>query len=145
MEPSVIEKELREQAEELGIGDHVLWLDKIDYKELPILYSLADVVINIPEQDGLPITVLEASACMTPVITSDLPAYQEFLSEGAYVRVRSGDVEALANAIHDTLRKSPDQLAGDLKTNFELVLNKAEQKKCFFVMKNIYMEAQKLA
>jgi len=94
--PVAYEKELREQAEELGIGDHVLWLDKIDYKELPILYSLADVVINIPEQDGLPITVLEASACMTPVITSDLPAYQEFLSEGAYVRVRSGDVEALA-------------------------------------------------
>ena len=62
---------------------------------MPILYSLADVVINIPEQDGLPVTLFEASACRVPVITSDLPPYQEYLSEGDYFRVAAGDVEGI--------------------------------------------------
>jgi glycosyltransferase involved in cell wall biosynthesis len=137
----LIENEIRKLIEDLGIDNYVIWLDKIDYSEIPILYSLADVVINVPEQDGLPVTLLESSACMRPVVTTDLLSYQEFISNGSYCRVQVGDVEKVESAINEILMKSPDQLAKELINNYNLILRSADQKKCILELKEIYLEA----
>lgn len=133
-----LESELKKLADDLGIGDRVLWLDKLDYGELPILYSLADAVVNVPEQDGLPVTLFEASACQTPIVTSDLPSYQEFLSDGACFRVDVGDADAVAKSLMTILEKGHSGLANQLRTNYELVLQMADQRKCLAIMEEIY-------
>lgn len=140
-----VEIALRELAENLRVVDQVFWVDEMDYINIPILYSLADVVINIPEQDGLPVTLFEVSACMAPVITSDLPSYQEFLSEGAYFRVLSQDVNEIADAIQKVLSESRQTMINNLLKNHNLVAEKASQEKCFLGIEQIYQGLGKFA
>lgn len=129
---------LRELAKDFGIGDQVIWVDEMDYANIPILYSLADLVINIPEQDGLPVTLFEVSACMTPVITSDLPCYKEFISEGVYFRIGLGDINGIVHAMQRVFSKSGWDMVEDLRKNYDLVAEKASQEKCFSVIEEIY-------
>jgi glycosyltransferase involved in cell wall biosynthesis len=131
------EDELRKLANELGVLDRIFWLDEMDYGQIPLLYNLANVIVNVPEQDGLPVTLFEASACMTPVITSDLPAYQEFLSGGDYFCVSVGDVAELAKAIKLVLVDNKN-LIRQLEKNYQLVDKTANQKKSISDLERIY-------
>lgn len=134
------EDELRVLAKQLGIANQIIWVDEMDYEQIPLLYNLANVIVNVPEQDGLPVTLFEASACMKPVITTDLPAYQEFLSAGEYIRVPVGDVAKLAEAIKLVLADNKS-LIEQLGKNYELVLKTANQKKCLSGLNLIYSQA----
>ena len=66
--------EMRALADQLALGDAVVYVPQVAYAEIPDLYRAADLVLSVPSSDGLPVSVLEAMACGTPVIASDLPA-----------------------------------------------------------------------
>jgi glycosyltransferase involved in cell wall biosynthesis len=132
------ENTLRNLATDLGVTDKVIWVEEMDYLQIPILYSLADLIINIPEQDGLPVTLFEASACMTPVLTSNLSSYQEFLSDGAYYRVGVGDINGVVAVLERVLVESDEGLSEKLQKNYNLIVDKADQEKCFPVIDQIY-------
>jgi glycosyltransferase involved in cell wall biosynthesis len=92
--------EMRALANELALGDAVVYVPQVSYAEIPDLYRAAEVVLSVPSSDGLPVSVLEAMACGAPVIASDLSALRELADDGAdlsLVPVR--DVEALSQAI----------------------------------------------
>jgi glycosyltransferase involved in cell wall biosynthesis len=74
---------LQRQIEELGLRDRVKFLDYVSYQQLPILLnqSLALVFPSLWEGFGLP--VLEAMACGTPVIASNLSSLPEVAGEAA--------------------------------------------------------------
>ena len=74
---------LRIQIAELGITDQVKILDYVNYNELPKIISnaLAFVFPSLWEGFGFP--VLEAMACGTPVITSNLSSLPEVTSDAA--------------------------------------------------------------
>lgn len=133
------EDELRELVEQLGVENQIIWVDEMEYEQIPLLYNIANVIVNVPEQDGLPVTIFEASACMKPVITSDLPAYQEFLSAGDYLRIPVGDVTKLAEAIKLVLVDN-NSLNGQLEKNYQLVLKTANQKKSLSCLIQIYSQ-----
>ncbi|MBW8011282.1 MAG: glycosyltransferase family 4 protein [Chloroflexi bacterium] len=136
----IFEKIIRELAVDLGISDQVIWMDEMNYTQLPVLYSLADMIINFPEQDGLPVTLFEASACKTPIITCNLPSYREFLIEGTYYRVGVGDVKGLEDAMKSVLDENNDDMTGNLQKSYNLVFDKADQVKCFSIIEQIYQE-----
>ena len=71
-------------------------------RELARLYAGAAVLVlpSLYESFGLP--VLEAMACGTPVVASDLPALRELVGD-AGVLVDPNDVDALAEAVHKIL------------------------------------------
>lgn len=138
----VIQNDLQELARKLKVNDQVIWLDTMPYEELPILYSLADLIINIPEQDGLPVTLFEASACKVPLITSDLPSYQEFLAKGAYFRVAVRDIDGIVSAMQKVLRDRDDELVEGLQRNYDLIVQVADQSKCFATLEKIYQSLQ---
>jgi glycosyltransferase involved in cell wall biosynthesis len=76
------------------------------------LYRQAAVVVSVPSSDGTPQSVLEAMACGSAPVLSDLPSLSAWIQpevEGLFVPV--GDVAALAAAIlrlldDDRLRES---------------------------------------
>jgi glycosyltransferase involved in cell wall biosynthesis len=138
-----LEDELRDQAVSLGINEKVIWLKEIDYDQLPILYSLADLVINIPERDGLPVTLFEVSACMTPIITSDLPAYHGYCSEGAYFFVGVEDTKGIEKLMNLILESDAKEIKNSIQMNFDLVVRTADQKRCFSVIEKIYKDLAK--
>jgi glycosyltransferase involved in cell wall biosynthesis len=91
--------EMRALAGQLALGDAIVYVPQVSYAEIPDLYRAADLVLSVPSSDALPVSVLEAMACGTPVITTDLPALRELMDDGAELAlVPVRDVEALSRA-----------------------------------------------
>jgi len=74
---------LKKQVQELGISDQVKFLEYVSYDDLPriIRGAIALVFPSLWEGFGLP--VLEAMACGTPVITSNLSSLPEVAGDAA--------------------------------------------------------------
>jgi len=104
----------------------------------PALYTLADVVVNFPDYDGLPVSLFEAAACKRTIITNNLPAYREILGSAAFYGSTPKDVVGLAEAMRSVLAKSPEALATELETNYALVAEKADQLQCMDGMIRTY-------
>ena len=75
--------QLQQQAQELGIGDRVRWLNYLSYEELPVVISNAVALVFPTLWEGFGLPVLEAMACGTPVITSDLASLPEITGDAA--------------------------------------------------------------
>jgi len=60
-----------------GVQDNVMFLGRTPDVDLPILYSGAEYFINLSLEEGFGIPLLEAMACETPAIVSDIPAFRE--------------------------------------------------------------------
>lgn len=92
-------------AMSLGLSKRVHFLGKIDPSNLPPLYNAADVLLLPsfpPESFGMPI--IEALACGTTAISSDLPGVKEAINDGVdgYV-VPKGNIESLTSTLQKVL------------------------------------------
>jgi glycosyltransferase involved in cell wall biosynthesis len=56
--------------------------------------------------DGFPVTFLEAAACQRPVITKRLPSYAGTFAENYFDMVEPDDIDALADAMVQTVNGS---------------------------------------
>jgi glycosyltransferase involved in cell wall biosynthesis len=79
-------------------GEGVRTLGTPHDEELASLYSGAVALVTSSWMEGYGLPPLEAAACGTPSIVSDLPVYDETLGDSA-VRVPRGDAVALAGAL----------------------------------------------
>ena len=68
-------------------------------QELAMIYSMADVFVNLTYADMFPTVNLESLACGTPVITYLTGGSPEAVDEKTGVVIKQGDVEAVAEAI----------------------------------------------
>jgi glycosyltransferase involved in cell wall biosynthesis len=107
---------LREQMRTLGVAERIRILDAIAHDEMPDHLRVARVVVSMPESDSFPVSLLEAMACATPVIASDLPPARSVLEPIAPASlVPVGDAASLAAALRRALALSGDdrQRLGD--------------------------------
>jgi glycosyltransferase involved in cell wall biosynthesis len=91
--------------EELGVAERVRMLGYVDGAHLRGLYGAADVFAFPSLVEGFGLPPLEAMACGTPVVTSDIPALRETAGDAAE-RVAPTDVEGLADALRRVLEDS---------------------------------------
>ena len=93
------------QIRTLGLGDRVRMLG---YRsDVWRLMKCAGVVVNPSRFEGQPNAVLEAMACGTPLVVSDIPAHREFLSPGRAALLSPRAHDAWVGAIREALRASP--------------------------------------
>lgn len=84
------EQALKLLTHHLGIAHHVNFLGAVSQSELPSLYQRAAVFVapfvraESGDQDGFPVTLLEAIACGCPVIVGDLPVFNDILDMTEY-------------------------------------------------------------
>jgi glycosyltransferase involved in cell wall biosynthesis len=74
--------------------------DLPDEQAIANLYRAADVAVSVPSSDGTPLSVLEALACGTVPVLSDLPSLRAWVRhevEGLFVPL--GDVQAISDSI----------------------------------------------
>jgi len=92
-------------AERSGIGDRLAFTGPLDDEELAARYRGAQVLVMPSRQEGFGLPVLEAMACGTPVVASDVPVIREVLGDGAQAEslVDPDDHAALAGAIKRAL------------------------------------------
>lgn len=72
-----LEADLRAQARRLDIDDAVSFTGRVEPDDMPALFDAADVFVNASVLDNQPVSILEAFAAGTPVITTppgDIPA-----------------------------------------------------------------------
>jgi len=77
---------------------------------LPLFARAAALVVS-SQFEGFGLTLVEALACGTPVVSTDCPTGPaEILERGAYGRLAPvGDADALARALLETLNATPDR------------------------------------
>jgi len=106
---------LAELAESLGITDSLVQTDGVfaSHEELVPIYNAADVYVMPSTSEGFSLTLVEAMACGTPVITVDRAALGE-VATGHSLTLDEPTVEALADAMGRVL--SDASLRADLRT-----------------------------
>ena len=116
--PGPLHDDLRRQAEELGVADALHLIGAVSHRDLPGLYSAADVVavpsVHGPRGnvDGLPNVFLEALASGTAVVASRVGGIPDIGRDGeTAMLVPEGDVDALAAAISRLLLNDDERSA----------------------------------
>jgi len=98
------------QIANVPIGKSLLLPGMIPDSQLPALYRLADAFVFPSLKEGWGLVVLEAMASGTPVITSNIPPFTEFLSDADALLVNPYSVEAIALAMKTILQANTAQL-----------------------------------
>jgi glycosyltransferase involved in cell wall biosynthesis len=89
--------DLQSLAASLGLQNRVAFLGP--RRDIPALIKLADALILVSSQEGLPRSVMEAMAMSKPVIGSDIRGTRDLLAGGSGLLVPVGDISAIADAI----------------------------------------------
>ena len=97
---------LQALAEALGVGASVTFTGRRSREFLKLYYSAADLFVTTPWYEPFGITPLEAMACGTPVIGSDVGGIRYSVAEGVTGHlVPPNDPEALAERMAGLLRE----------------------------------------
>lgn len=93
---------LRKTMERLNLGRRVVTPGYIPQEDLPTVYSMATALVYPSLYEGFGLPVLEAMACGTPVITSNVSSMPEVAGDAALL-VSPEDTETLAGALERML------------------------------------------
>ncbi len=93
---------IRKLVDELGLGDRVRFTGYVTDEELPALYTGADCLVMPSLYEGFGFPVLEAMACGTPVVCSNVSSLPEVAGSAALL-VDPRDEEALLAGVRRVL------------------------------------------
>jgi glycosyltransferase involved in cell wall biosynthesis len=90
----------RELAVRAGAGEWMHWAGRIPHEELPAYLSAATVFLTVPSVDATAVSLLEAMACRSAVVATDLPSAVEWIVDGTTgLTVKPRDGDALVAAV----------------------------------------------
>lgn len=133
---------LKRRIEDCGLRSSVRLVGTLPYQRLADLYRLADVSVSVPFSDGTPMSVLEAMACGSAPVVSDLPSLKEWIQGGWNGElVHPNDTSALAARIVRLLKDAALRSAY-AQRNLEIVQTRATQQANMATMEALYREMQ---
>ena len=104
--------EVKHLIHEAGLAESVNFQPLHTPEKFGSLLRLADVVVVSPRTDGTSVTVMEAMAAGVPVVSSLTSGSAEWVMDGVTGwTFPTGDVTALANALHRVLSSSDEHRA----------------------------------
>ena len=106
-----LEPDQRRLARELGVEDAVISLPFLAPPVLAAVYRRAAVVLQPSDAEGFGLPIVEAMACGTPVVATDLAVLREVGGDAA-IYCRRGEIDAWATTIRRlvTVRDSEPEL-----------------------------------
>ena len=94
---------LEQLARDLGL-QHVTFTGRLAPERMPQAYDSADLYVQTPSIDNMPMSVLEAFASGTPVVSTDVGGVRAMLTDRVHGRlVPDNDPQAVANAVIELL------------------------------------------
>ena len=95
-----LKPEMLRKAEELGLRNHVAFLDSVPRTGLPPFYRAADAFLLASDYEGMPISILEALACGLPVASTPVGEVPALVIPGTTGEIAANcSAEALAGAL----------------------------------------------
>lgn len=92
--------EMRERMAPLGDAANFLgWRSDVE-----TVYAACDVVVLTSDNEGMPVSLIEAAACGVPAVTTDVGSAGEVVVDGRTGYVVTRDVDQIANAVEKLLR-----------------------------------------
>ena len=102
--------EQRRLADRLGVTNAIVQLPFLERPQLAALYRRTSVVVLPSDREGFGLPVVEAMACGTPVIASDIPALRE-VGGSAAIYCQPGDINRWVAALAAFRREDADPAA----------------------------------
>lgn len=104
----------------LGIGEFVRFIDFVDDKDLPALYNLAWGFVYPSIYEGFGLPPLEALACGTPTMVSNVSSLPEVVGAAA-IQVSPTDIDMMAAQLvvltHDAVLRATLRTTGPVQAN----------------------------
>lgn len=94
-------------ATEMGVAERVGFLGAVPHDQLPRLLAAADVMALPSASEGLANAWVEALACGTPIVISDVGGARELMDRPEAGRIVAREPEAIAGAIRAILADPP--------------------------------------
>lgn len=101
------EARLRALAISEGVAERVHFAGSLDHDMMPLVLSAADVMVLPTVSEGLANAWVEALACGTPVVTSDVGGARELIVNDTAGRLVERNPEAVAAGINAILNDPP--------------------------------------
>jgi glycosyltransferase involved in cell wall biosynthesis len=101
------EARLRALTSSEGVADRVHFAGSIDHDLMPLLLSASDVMVLPTVSEGLANAWVEALACGTPVVTSDVGGARELITCDTAGRLVERNWQAVAAGINAVLNNPP--------------------------------------
>jgi glycosyltransferase involved in cell wall biosynthesis len=98
---------LAARARGLGLSDRVRLLGTVPHPLLPAFYAAADMLIHPSSVEGFANVRLEALACGTPVVTTNVGSAHELIDRPEAGRIVEARAEAIAAAAGELLSSPP--------------------------------------
>ncbi len=95
------ESNLKSLVEDLGLGSRVKFIGYTD--DIVNFYHSLDLFVLPSENEGLPLSILEAQACNIPVVCSDVGAVREGVCPKTGVLVKDRSAESFMRAIQQQM------------------------------------------
>ena len=103
---------LERLAARLGVGDRVRFLGRIAHERLADIYAAADALVLASSREGWPNVLLEAMACGTPVVASNIWGNPEVVARPeAGVLMLERSAMGVAEGVRMLFRALPDRAA----------------------------------
>ncbi len=103
------EADYRAFAERLGVADRVRFMGNVPHDDLPALFSAADVMTLVSASEGLANAWVEALACGTPIVASDVGGIRELVKTSDAGRIVERHPDAITAVIKDMLANPPSR------------------------------------
>lgn len=88
------------EIDQSGLQNQVTLTGMIERNRVFEYYALADLFVSASWGEGLPVAVLEAMACRTPVLLSDIPPHREITEGVDFIPlIKPDDADGLAREI----------------------------------------------
>ena len=111
------EADYRALASALGVADRVRFMGSVPHDDLPALFAAADVMALVSASEGLANAWVEALACGTPIVASDVGGIRELIKTAEAGRIVELNPGAIAAAISELLANppAPDAVAASVR------------------------------
>lgn len=131
---------IRKRIEDLHLTDSVRIVGTVPYERMREFYRMAPVTISVPFSDATPMSVLEAMACGSVPIVSDLPSLREWIVDdwNGYI-VSASDTQGMADRIIHIL-KNPETVCEFARRNRRIVEDRANQAVHMERMRGLYRD-----
>ena len=102
------------------LAERVHLLGEVPHADLASLFSAADLFLTSSPAEGSNFALLEALACGTPPVASDIPAHRVLTGNGAVGRLFDvGDAESCARALVAGASSLSDEARSAARRHFE--------------------------